>query len=95
MARLMVCFAGPLFNFILAFFLSIAICHFTYIDQPILTDIMEGGAAEAAGFEPVEITYLRDGKEHTNLHLLESWTSRLVITISVLSVQDVLQGTYG
>ena len=95
MARLMVCFAGPLFNFILAFFLSIAICHFTYIDQPILTDIMEGGAAEAAGFEvgdeivkldgkriynyreitlygmlvdpktPVDITYLRDGEEHT------------------------------
>lgn len=95
MARLMVCFAGPLFNFILAFLFSIVICHFTYIDQPILTNIMEGGAAEAAGFQvgdeiikldgdriynyreitlygmlvspetPVDITYLRDGEEHT------------------------------
>ncbi|SEQ07796.1 regulator of sigma E protease [Lachnospiraceae bacterium NE2001] len=95
MARLMVCFAGPVFNFILAFFLSIIICHTTYIDQPVLMDIMDGGAAQEAGFQvgdeiirldggriynyreitlysmlvspekPVEITYLRDGKEYT------------------------------
>ena len=73
MARLMVCFAGPLFNFILAFFLSIAICHFTYIDQIVKLDgkrIYNYREITLYGMlvdpkTPVDITYLRDGEEHT------------------------------
>ena len=52
LTRLMVSLAGPLFNFILAFLLSIIICHNYAIDPPVLTEIMEGSAAEDAGFEP-------------------------------------------
>ena len=51
LTRLMVSFAGPLFNFILAFLLSIIICNYYVIDPPVLTSVMEGGAAEEAGFE--------------------------------------------
>ena len=50
-ARLSVLFAGPFFNFVLAFLLSIIVCHFYMIDEPILDDVIAGGAAEAAGFE--------------------------------------------
>ncbi len=95
MARLMVLFAGPLFNFILAFLFSIIICHNSLIDTTVLSEVTPGGAAEEAGMQagdeiiklngdriynyreitlqsmvddptkPVEVTYLRDGQEHT------------------------------
>ena len=48
-ARLMVLFAGPLFNIILAFLLSIIICHFAAIDPTVLTEVVPGSAAEEAG----------------------------------------------
>ena len=51
LARLMVSFAGPLFNFILAFLLSIIICHFYTIDPPVIDKIMENSAAEEAGLQ--------------------------------------------
>ena len=51
-ARLMVSFAGPFFNFILAFLLSIIICHFYVIDPPVLTEVLPGSAAEEAGLQP-------------------------------------------
>ena len=95
LVRLAVSFAGPLFNFILAFLLSIIICHFYAVDPPVMSKIIEGSAAEEAGLlpgdevikldgeriynyreitlysmmndpkDPVEITYVREGKEYT------------------------------
>ncbi len=50
-ARLAVCFAGPFFNFILAFLLSIIICHFYMVDPPVLTEVLPGSAAEEAGLQ--------------------------------------------
>ena len=93
-ARISVVFAGPLFNFIMAFIGAfIIICCVGY-DKPVISDVIEGYAAEEAGLtggdtivemnghkihfyrevsayslfhegKSVEITYLRDGKEHT------------------------------
>ncbi len=50
-ARLAVCFAGPFFNFILAFLLSIIICHFYVIDPTVLDKVDEGSAAAEAGLQ--------------------------------------------
>lgn len=50
-ARLMVLFAGPFFNFILAFLLSIIICHYYAIDPPVLSEVVAGSAAEEAGLQ--------------------------------------------
>ena len=50
-ARLSVLFAGPFFNFILAFLLSIIICHEYVIDPPVLSQIIPGSAAEEAGLK--------------------------------------------
>ena len=46
LARLSVCFAGPFFNFILAFLLSLIICHNANIDPPVISEVMESSAAE-------------------------------------------------
>ncbi|MBO4864507.1 MAG: RIP metalloprotease RseP [Eubacterium sp.] len=61
LARLMVSFAGPLFNFVLAFLLSIIICHFYTIDPPVIDEIMEDSAAEAAGLEAGDEIVSLDG----------------------------------
>lgn len=50
-ARLSVLLAGPFFNFLLAFLLSILICHFYLLDPPELTQVVPGSAAEEAGLE--------------------------------------------
>ncbi len=95
LSRLSVLFAGPFFNFVLAFLLSIIICHFYVLDVPVLDEISPGSAAEEAGIlpgdeiirldgkriynyreitlysmvtdvkKPVDITYRRNGEEHT------------------------------
>lgn len=51
-ARISVVFAGPFFNFILAFILSVIITAWVGYDPPVLGDIMEGFPAQAAGIEP-------------------------------------------
>ncbi len=66
LARLSVSFAGPFFNFILAFLLSIIICHYYMIDEPVLTNIMENSAAEEAGFEPGDRIVELDGSRIYN-----------------------------
>ena len=65
-ARLAVSLAGPFFNFILAFLLSIIICHFSSIDPPLLTDIMKGSAAEEAGLETGDVIVSLDGQKIYN-----------------------------
>jgi len=44
--------AGPLFNFILGFIVAFIMVNMIAIREPVATDIMEGGAAEAAGLMP-------------------------------------------
>ncbi len=95
LARLSILFAGPFFNFLLAFLLAIIICHNSTIDDTVLTGVSKDSAASEAGIQPgdeiikldgqriynyreitlfgmvndpekpVEVTYLRDGQEHT------------------------------
>ena len=50
-ARISVIFAGPLFNFILAFLLSLIVVGAAGSDRPIVAGIMEGYPAEAAGIQ--------------------------------------------
>ena len=58
--------AGPIFNFILAFFLSLFIIGSIGYDAPILVDVMEGYAAEEAGMQPGDrIVRMND----TNIHV--------------------------
>lgn len=50
--RISVVAAGPIFNFILAFFLALLIIGSIGYDAPVVTDVMEGYAAEEAGMQP-------------------------------------------
>lgn len=50
-ARISVVFAGPFFNFILAFVFAFVLLCFMGYDRPILSGVMEGYAAEEAGLQ--------------------------------------------
>jgi len=64
-ARLAVMAAGPVFNFILAFILSIIICHNCLLDPAVLTEVVENSAAEDAGLMAGdEIIKLNGGTVH-------------------------------
>lgn len=50
-ARIAVLFAGPLFNFILAFFVFLIIVSQSGVDKPIVMDVIDGYPAQEAGLE--------------------------------------------
>lgn len=50
-ARLSVILAGPFFNFIFAFVLSVIVIGSVGIDRPVISDVMEGLPCEAAGMQ--------------------------------------------
>ena len=57
--RLAILFAGPCFNFILAFVLAIVVCHYSYIDPPTILEVEKDSAAYEAGIQPGDtITHL-------------------------------------
>ena len=58
--RLSILFAGPVFNFILAFFLALIIVGVVGTDKPYVTDVEEGTGAYAAG--------LKEGDEITSIN---------------------------
>lgn len=58
--------AGPLFNFLLAFLFSLILVGYTGSDLPILEEVSEGGAAEAAGLKTGDIIKEINGE---NIHL--------------------------
>ena len=61
--RISVVLAGPVFNFLLAFLLSIVVVAFAGVDKPVLTDTIHGLPAEAAGLQAGDkITRLNDKK---------------------------------
>ena len=65
LARLSVTLAGPLFNFLLAFILSVATAHFYLVDPPVIDKVEKNSAADQAGIRPGdEITSL-NGKSIT------------------------------
>ena len=50
--RLAVTIAGPVFNIILGFIIAFVLVNMIAIRDPVATDILPGGAAEAAGLKP-------------------------------------------
>ena len=49
--RMLIVLAGPFFNFILAFLMSIVLIACVGVNYPVLTGVSEGGPAEQAGLE--------------------------------------------
>lgn len=63
--RIAIVFAGPFFNFILAYILSVVIIACIGFDVPVVTDVMEGYPAEESGIRAGdEIVALNDYKVH-------------------------------
>jgi len=61
-ARISTVIAGPLFNFILAFFFAILVAGYAGADIPVLGDVAEGSAAQAAGMQAGDKIIGFDGK---------------------------------
>lgn len=62
-ARISTVVAGPLFNFILAFIVALVLVNLIVIQEPVITEVTEGGAAMEAGLLPGDrIVSLNGGK---------------------------------
>lgn len=61
-ARIAVVFAGPGFNFILAFFLALIMIGCIGYDEPVITYVADGGSAQAAGMEDGDRIISIDGQ---------------------------------
>ncbi len=59
--RIATVLAGPFFNFLLAYFLSLFLVWFSGADLPILASVMEGYPAEAAGMQAGDTIISIDG----------------------------------
>lgn len=64
-ARISVVAAGPIFNFIMAFVFSAFVIGVVGVDKPVLSDVIEGYAAEEAGLEAGDTLVKLGGK---NVH---------------------------
>lgn len=64
-ARISVVVAGPLFNFLMAFVFSFILLWNIGYDLPVLSDVQQGGAAEAAGMQAGD-TIIK--MNHTRIH---------------------------
>ena len=59
--RFQIVFAGPLFNFILAYILSVVYISCIGVDLPVIGDVIEGYAAEEAGLQSGDTIVKLDG----------------------------------
>lgn len=84
--RMAAVFAGPFFNFILAFLFAVIIVAFTGADRPVVMGFMEGSAAQAAGLEEGDVI-TKINHEHINLY-------REVSLISMLNEGEPLEIHY-
>lgn len=82
-ARMSSVLAGPLFNFLLAFILSLLIVSFTGVDKPVLQEVTPNGAAEAAGMRSGDLITEIDGEK---IHIY-----RQVMLISALNQGENLE----
>lgn len=64
-ARISVVAAGPVFNFIMAFVFSIVLIACVGVDKPVLTDVIDGYAAQEAGLQGGDVIVKMGGK---NIH---------------------------
>ena len=60
-ARIATVFAGPFFNIVLAFLLSLIVVGFLGSEKPTITSLLEGYPAEAAGLEVGDVITKIDG----------------------------------
>lgn len=60
-AKIATLVAGPLFNFILGFIVAFIMVNMILIREPVVTEVIEGGAAEAAGLLPGDKITAIDG----------------------------------
>ena len=65
--RISTVFAGPFFNLILAFLLSLIIVGFGYTDKPVIQEVTKGYPAEAAGMQAGD-TIIRVNGERIRLY---------------------------
>lgn len=65
-ARISVIAAGPVFNFILAFILSVIVVSWLGYDKPIVKSVIENSAAEEAGIQAGDVITEINGK---NIHI--------------------------
>ncbi len=85
-ARIATVFAGPFFNFILAFLVAVVLCVFTGVDLPVVGSVMEGSAASEAG--------LRQGDVITKIGHEPIHFYREVSIISELNQGETMEITY-
>ncbi len=63
--RIATVFAGPFFNFILAFVVAVVLTAFSGVDLPVIGQVSEDSAAEEAGLQPGDrITQINHEKIH-------------------------------
>ncbi len=62
-ARISVVAAGPIFNFIMAFVFSLILIGSIGIDKPVLTDVIDGYAAQEAGLQAGDVIVKMGGKD--------------------------------
>ena len=69
--RMSVVFAGPFFNFIMAFALSIVVVALSGVSKPVISGVMDGYSAKNAGIEAGDTIVKLDNK---NIHLFSEIT---------------------
>lgn len=62
-ARISVVAAGPIFNFIMAFFLAFILICCIGVDKPVISGVLEGFSAEAAGMQAGDTILEMNGKK--------------------------------
>ncbi|MDE6884056.1 MAG: RIP metalloprotease RseP [Lachnospiraceae bacterium] len=84
--RIATVFAGPFFNFILAFMVAVVLTAFSGADLPVIGQLSENSAAGEAGLQPGDrITQI----DHEKIHFY-----REVAVISALNQGEALEVTY-
>lgn len=64
--RMMIVLAGPIFNFILAFFLSLFLVGYTGADVPVISEVQDGSPAQEAGLQAGDTIIKMDGSRVYN-----------------------------
>lgn len=85
-ARIATIFAGPFFNFLLAFFIAVILVAFSGTDRPVIRALTQGGQAEAAGLQAGDLITKIDREK---IHVY-----RQISLISALNEGEPLTVTY-